>query len=925
MADPFAHKLIRFTLNGKETETEVEARLLLVDFLRDRLKLKGTRKSCELEICGACTVLLDERPVSSCTMLACEIDGRSLVTIEGLATGNELHPIQEAFWEEGALECGYCTSGMILTAHALLNENPNPSEEEIKNFLNGNICRCTGYASIIAAVKRAADTMRYKNRAPTARSAVARGRGRRLDGLQKITGKASYTADLELPGMLFARLLRSPHAHAYIRKIDATAAENLPGVVAVLTRDDLQQIHPYYGPLVKDQAVVAIDKVRYEGDTVAAVAAESVEIAQEALGLIEVEYEELPALMTMEDAMAEGAPSIHAFTSGHGSSYPGYPTVDEEAKKRRNTSFHFGWQKGDVSTGLAQSFKVFEHTFNFPKIAHYSFEPHMAMAQWSGDKVTVWSSTQHPFLTRQEMSEMFDLPLENIRIIVPLVGGAYGNKNHTKLEPLVAVLARKCHRPVFLALNAEDTFLTVSKPAIRVMLKTGVSKEGLLVSREAVLHVDSGAYSDAGPRVTQKASYRANGPYRVRDIKIDGYTVYTNTVPAGAFRGMGTPQVVWAYESQMDMIAHEMGWDPLEFRLKNLLDKGEEFAPGDTPMDCDMKEGLKRVAKEIGWGSATGPDCGMGISCAAKDGGGNYKISSARIEIDSAGCVTLFEGTVEVGQGSNTAHCRIAAKELGLAAETVRLAPLDTDSTPYDMGTYASSSTTLMGLAVQRAAGSVRQQLIDGAKSLSRQAGGEFSLSDGYVRQGEIAFGFDEIVRHVKEPGGKIIGEGRFESTRNKNAIVGANSPFWEVSWAGVNVKVDRETGEVRILKLVTAADVGKAINPQQCETQEKGAAVQGIGQALFEEAAYEDGVLMNPNLLCYRLPTMKDLPQEFTSILLENGNGPGPYGAKGIGESGILTAPSAISNAVFNAVGVRMTDLPLTTEKVWSALKQRL
>jgi CO/xanthine dehydrogenase Mo-binding subunit/aerobic-type carbon monoxide dehydrogenase small subunit (CoxS/CutS family) len=922
MADPGARKAIRFMLNGNPAYAEVEPRLLLADFIRSELGLRGTRKSCELEICGACTVLIDDRPVSSCTTLACELDGRSLLTIEGLGAGRELHPIQQAFWEEGGFECGYCTPGMILSTHALLTDNPNPSDAEIKRFLNGNICRCTGYASIIASVGRAAEKMAQRNGSASGSRAAAG--AKRLDGPAKITGQAAYTADLELPGMLFARLLRSPHAHARIRKIDATAAENLPGVVAVLTREDLHAIHPYYGPLVKDQAIVAIDKVRYQGDTVAAVAAESVEIAEQALGLIQVDYEELPALMSMDAAMAPGAPAIHEFTSAHGSSYPGYPSVDAEAKSLRNTSFHFGWQKGDVSAGLARAFKVFEHTFRFPKIAHYSFEPHVAMAEWKENRVTVWSSTQHPFLTRQEMSEMFGLPLDAIRIMVPFVGGAYGNKNHTKLEPLVSLLARKCRRPVFLALTAEDTFLTVSKPAMQVRLTTGVSKDGALLARQAVLYVDSGAYSDAGPRVTQKASYRANGPYRVRDVKVDGYTVYTNSVPAGAFRGMGTPQVVWAYESQMDMIAHAMGWDPVEFRLKNLLDKGEEFAPGDTPMDCDLKPGLERVAREIGWGSATEPDCGLGLSCAAKDGGGNYKISCARIEVDSGGRVTLFEGTVEVGQGSNTAHCRIAGQELGLDAEAIHLAPLDTDSTPYDMGTYASSSTTLMGLAVQRAARSVRQQLIDGAVTSTRQKEGEFCLSDGYVRHGEIAFSFGEIVRTAKGSGGKIVGEGRFESTRTEKAIVGAKSPFWEVSWAAAKVKVDRETGGITLLKLVTAADAGKAINPQQCDTQEKGAAVQGIGQALFEETVYEDGMLLNPNLLSYRLPTMTDLPEEFTSIVFENGNGPGPYGAKGIGESGILTTPSAIGNAVFRAVGVRLTDLPLTSEKVWRALKQQ-
>jgi CO/xanthine dehydrogenase Mo-binding subunit len=810
---------------------------------------------------------------------------------------------------------------MILSVYALLCENPAPHEEEIKNYLSGNICRCTGYVSILSSVKRAAAIMRMETPPSKEPSLSAQ---RRVDGFAKIKGKALYTADLCRPGMVYAKILRSPLPHAVIKRIDTSAVEKHPGVVAVLTRADLADINPYYGPLVKDQTILAIDKARYEGDPIAAVAAESPQIAEEALSLIHVEYEELRPSLTMDEALAGNAPRLHDFTSDHGTTFPGYPSVDEEARKHPNVSFHYGWSKGDVLKGFALSNRVFEHTFFFPKVSHYSLEPHLAMAEWTQDSLAVWTSTQHPFTVREEISEMFGLPPEEIRVIVPFVGGAYGNKNHTKLEPLVVALARKAKRPVILSLTAEDAFRTVSKPAMRVRLKTGVSQDGLLIARECLIHVDGGAYSDAGPRVTQKAGYRAHGPYRIPHIKTDAYTVYTNTVPAGAFRGMGTPQVVWAYESQMDMIAHEMGCDPLEFRLKNLLDKGEAFVPGDTPVDCDLKEGLLRAAREIGWGKeALEPNCGIGLSCALKDGGGNYKISCARVEVDTLGQVTLFEGTVEIGQGAHTALCRIAAQELGLSPQEIRLAPLDTAHTPYDLGTYASSGTTIMGLAVQRAAQSIRQQLLEGAKRLSGHPNVNAVLQAGYVQVGEMSFGLGDIVACLKGENGVISGEGRYESEKDSSAPLGARSPFWEASWGAAKVRVDRETGELKVLKFVSIADAGKAINPQQCHTQERGAMLQGMGQALFEVALYENGIMLNPNLIDYRVPGFVDLPDEMVTIIFENGNGPGPYGAKGMGESGILTVPSAISNAVFRAVGVRLTTLPLNPERIWRALKK--
>jgi len=908
---------IRFELNGEQRTATVLPHQLLVDFLRETLGLMGTKRSCDVEVCGSCTVLLNGRPVSGCTTLVPEINGRSLLTIEGLGRDNELHTVQEAFWEEGGFECGFCTPGMILATCALLDDNPDPSEDEIKAALDGNICRCTGYLAIIRSVKRAAQRMANADTAATPLD------DRRLDGRSKVRGEPVYTADLKRPGMVYGRILRSPHTHARIVSIDTRAAESHPGVVTVLTAADLEDISPYYGPLVKDIPVLAIDKVRYEGDPVAAVAAETVEIAEEALAMIQVTYEPLKPLLNMDEALDPKAEPLHETVSQHGSKFPGYPEVDEEAKKYANVSFHYRRSQGDVAAGFAASHQIFEHTFHFPKVSHYSMEPQLAVAEWQDEGVTIWGSTQHPFIIRQEIAEMFDIPEERVRFIVPLVGGTYGNKNHTKLEPLTVALARKARRPVFLHLSMDDESRTVSKPAVRVTLKTGVSQDGLLIARQCLAHVDSGAYSDSGPRVTQKVGYRAPGPYKIPNLESDAYTVYTNTVPAGAFRGMGTPQVVWAYESQMDMIAHAMGWDPLEFRLKNLLEKNEDFAPGETPLDCDLRKGLLRVAEEIGWRKdPLPPDCGIGFACGLKDGGGNYKISCARVEIDHNGRITLEEGTVEVGQGSHTTMCRIAAQELGVKPTAIRIAMLDTDRTPFDMGTYASSGTTVMGLAVQRAAQAARAALIEAARSLSKNPGADALVKNGEVRIGELAFPFATLVEHAKGPGGVLIGEGRQESERDPNAPLGARAPFWEVGWGAAKVHVDRETGEVRVLKYVSIADAGKAINPQQCHTQEQGAFVQGLGQALFEETVYENGVMLTPDALTYRLPKAEDLPDELVNIIFEDGNGQGPYGAKGLGESGILPVPSAIANAVYQAVGVRITDLPITGEKIWRALQ---
>ena len=748
----------------------------------------------------------------------------------------------------------------------------------------------------------------------------------RLEGEAKVTGRAIYTVDVELPGMACGRILRSPYPHARLIEIDARKARALPGVLAVLTREELSEFNPYYGAAYRDQPIVALDKVRYAGDPVAAVAAVDESTAEEALALIELEYEELPAVMTVEEALAPDAPLVHeeAFEQGELQGFQ-YRAPDEF--KGTNICYRFSFKKGDASEGFRQADYIFEDTFTLPAVHHYSMEAHSTVAQFDGERLALWASTQDPFILQNHLAEIFRLPANRIRIIVPYLGGGYGGKLSVKTEPLAVALSWKARRPVKIVHSVEESFKTITRHGARCRIKTGVAHDGRLMARECEIYMDTGAYADAGPRVTQKAGYRAPGPYRIPHMRTDAYTVYTNSVPAGAFRGFGTPQVSWAYESQMDIIAARLGLDPLELRLKNLLDKGEDFTPGDRPVDCDLREGLRRVAEAIGWHLPAGkPNSGKGLSCSMRDGGGAYKLASAAVKMNTDGSVVLFTGTVEMGQGAHTALSQIVAEELSAPLERVVVAQLDTDVTPYDAGTNASSSTVVMGLCVQRAARDLKRQLLARAAKKLKGRVENLTLREGKIHAGEgPGISFEEILtRWFGSRGGEIVGRGFYQDKKSKKAVLGFPTIFWEVSWGAAEIEIDPETGAIKILKYVSATDAGKAIHPVQCSGQDEGAVMTAIGHTLFEEMVYKDGALVNPNLVDYRLPYFNDLPKTFDSILIENQNGPGPYGAKGISEGGLLPVAPAISNALYRAAGVRIRDLPLTPEKVWRALKEK-
>ena len=930
------------TVNGRAVAVDVMPHSLLLDVLREQLGLKGAKRSCDIQVCGACTVLVDGAPVSACTYLAVEAEGREIRTVEGLADGETLHAVQAAFVEHGAIQCGFCTSGMLLSAAALLEENPSPTREQILHYLRGNLCRCTGYQKIIDAITSCArgqvshSNIGGETTVPAEREPVINCRNvrpdpeplrvvghsvRRVDAPEKVTGRARYVTDMELPGTLHAKLLRSPYPHAKILRVDVARARAAPGVRAVVTSADLDWCDPYYGPAFRDRPILAIEVARYEGEPVAAVVAESESAAAQALELIEIAYEELPAVTTLEEALASGAPLVHTAEplAGH---FADLSTL--KPRPGTNICHQFHLERGQGADAFAGADIVVEDVYTFPRVQHYSMEPHAALAAWDEQgTLTVWASTQNPYSVRVELAKMFRVPMSRIRIIVPPLGGGFGGKTYAKLEPIVGALARMVGQPVRLALSVEEAFRTVRRCDASARVRLGFKRDGRLWAAECRADFDVGAYADIGPRIIQKGTYTATGPYRVPNIVLDAKAVYTNTTPGGAFRGFGVPQLAWALESLVDEAARDLGHDPVDLRRQNLLGQGEEFAPGDTPIDGKFEESLNRAAEAIRWTQQTLPGRGRGLAMMMKASVAPT-VSEAIVRLHADASVTVLASTVEMGQGARTVMAQIAAEVLAVPVERVFVAMPDTAITPYDQTTSSSRSTTMTGKAVQEAAADVREQLL---RIAGRHLGVDATalrLEDAAVISAGARLPYPELlVERFGMSGGELIGRGIVAPGRSA-APLGGSTPFWEMAVGAAEVSVDEETGAVTVHSYTSVADVGRCINPQQCEGQDEGAVMQGIGHTLLEEMLYEGGQLLNANLVDYRVPRAEDVPGELQCRFVENGDGAGPFGAKGAGEGSLVPVSPAVGNALARLTGVRFRKLPLTPERVWRALRER-
>ena len=739
----------------------------------------------------------------------------------------------------------------------------------------------------------------------------------RVDGVEKVTGAAKFTGDLRFADLLEAKVLRSPLAHAKIISIDTSKAEALPGVAAILTRDDLNDIDPYYGNCLRDRAVVAMDKVRFAGEPVAVVAAENGLVAEAALALIDVEYQELPCVGDIDAARAEGAPLLHESQAGAGEFHE-VSGVGESFGG--NICHRERFTKGNPDQAFANADEIIDETLTFPMIYQYAMEPHSAVARVSADGITLWSSSAHPFLVRSELAHMFGYPHAKVAVIVPYVGGAYGSKSYFKIEPLAVAIARKTGgRPVRVVQSVTESMLTTRRHSARLRIKTGVRRDGTLIAREAEVLMDTGAYADNGPRVAKRMISRMLGPYKLDHCKIDIVAFYTNTVPAGSMRSIGGPQSIWALESHMDSIASKLGIGPLDYRMRLLLKRGEVLKPGATAIDADLRQGTQAAAAQLNWLDPTRSKTrGVGVAVGGSDSEA-MPVSVALIRLLADGSVIVLAGSTEVGQGARTILSQIVAQELAIPIDRISLRGTDTSTTPFDRSTGASRSTTVMGSAVKAAAEDLRQQLLQAAAETFSTGTNRITLSDGQAGCAGKKLSYAQVVnQYFGMPGGELIGRGYMRP----DGALGKTFPlFWETGMGGAEISVDHETGAIKLEKYVTVADVGKAINPVQAEGQDEGATIQGLGNTFFESLEYDNGQPLNANLVDYRVPRFTDLPDQFDSVLIENGDGPGPYGAKGMGESGIVSIAPAVGNALFNATGARMRDLQSTPARVWRAL----
>jgi CO/xanthine dehydrogenase Mo-binding subunit len=742
-----------------------------------------------------------------------------------------------------------------------------------------------------------------------------------------------------MPGMLVARALRSHLPHARVLSIDTTRAREVPGAV-ILTRDDLAGTRSRFGPVFKDQPVVAIDKVRFVGDLVAVVAAEDLDSADEAISLIEVEYEALPAVFDPREALLPSAPILHDpadFVDGSGTAdtiQPGVEGFEGFPDGNLCCSAHF--ESGDTAKGFAGADRIFEDTYSCDPIQHAHLEPHAALAYWEGPgSLVIHCSTQDPWVVRSELAYIFKVEPSAVRVIVPSVGGGYGGKLYPRIEPVVAALARKARRPVQWVLTREEVFMTLTRHGASVRLKTGVTRDGRLIARQVEVVYDGGAYAEISPRVVVQNAPVAAGPYRIPHVSVDCHAVYTNKPPAGAFRGFGVPQIVWAYESQMDDMAHALGIDPVELRRKNLYQEGDAYLTGERLDGVGVEQCLSAVAAAIPPIARSGVREGQprqrlvrgrGLACSIKSTM-TPSNSVASVRLDPDGSLQVLASGVEIGQGYTTILAQVAADALGVSLERVRVLKPDTDVTPFDHGTKSSRLTFTVGEAVRRATIDIRGQLLDMAADKLEVARDDLVIEHDQirVRGTNVVLGIpDAFKARFGLPVGNLYGDAVVQTTGGlaHGTYRGKDSAFWMWSAAAVEVEVDTQTGKWRLVRIASAVDVGRAINPVQCHLQNEGAATMGIGAALMEGLVHDGGQPLNSSFVSYPVPSMEDVPQDFQSVLVEAPHPDGPYGAKGVGESGLLAVAPAIGNALADALpGVRLRNLPMRPADVFAAL----
>ena len=908
MQQEIAKTHLTLKVNGDEYQLLVKPQQPLLGVLRDNLGLTGTKQGCEDGTCGTCMVTVNGAMARACRVPVDRVNGKDVLTIEGLGTAERLHPLQDAFIKFDAVQCGFCTPGMIMAAKALLDRNPAPTRAQIAKALGSNLCRCTGYNSILDAVARAAD---LGGGVPFPEPQVQGEVHRRIDAQDKVLGTALYAADLTMPGMLHGAILRSPHPHAEILDIDDSEARALPGVVTVVTARDVPGLNRQ-GRAIKDQPVLADGRVRQICESVAAVAATSPEAAAQALALIRVNYRLLPAIVDPAEALQEGAPRIH--DSGN--------LLAEKVVR---------W--GDAEAALAQADILVDETYTTPFCEHAYLEPEAALAyRDNAGQLVVRSATQYAHLHLRAVAETMGLPLEQVRIQPTVVGGAFGAKTDISCECVVALLVLKTGRPVKIVYSRAESFASTTKRhPFRMRFRTGVNRDGRLTALAAEVLADTGAYASAGPGIMTRAFVSLVGPYQFPNVAIHGRVAYTNNTVAGAMRGFGAVQVAFAMESQMDIMAAKLGIDPLEFRLMN---RRRSSAAAATPQDVEQEEAYLETVEAVRpyyaealrarAASASGNGRwrrGVGIASMRYGiGYAGWQPPEVAVELESDGRVRIFIGSIDMGQGTDTAMGLIASRELALPLEAVSVVSGDTALTP---DTGASSGSRVIytdGNAVMEAAVRLREAILSTASGLLEISYESLELRDGRaVPRPETGISgptvsLAEVARARLSAGVPLRFKGNFHPIPVRDLLSGSPSPYLvHVSATHVaEVEVDMEQGAVRVLRVVAAHDVGRVIYPQGLKGQIEGAVSMGLGFALKEE--FHPGE--TTGFKQYRIPTTRESP-EVIPLMVEMVDPSASLGAKGAAECATVAVAPAIANAIADATGTRIHHLPATPPRL--------
>ncbi|WP_316219138.1 MULTISPECIES: molybdopterin-dependent oxidoreductase [unclassified Bradyrhizobium] len=902
-----------YLVNGKELSAAPRPGQCLRTFLRETGHF-GVKKGCDAGDCGACTVLLDREPVHSCLIPAFRAEGHAITTIEGLASDDGLHPMQQAFVDAQGFQCGFCTAGMILTC-ASLNQ---AQRQELGVALKGNLCRCTGYRAIEDALHGICNIENVPAGEAFGRSLPAPA------GPQIVRGEARYTFDTAIDGLCHIKLARSPHAHAKIVGINKAAALAVPGVVAVLTHEDapatlFSTARHEKAWMDPDDTRVLDDVVRFIGQKVAAVVAESEAAAEEGCRRLAISYELLPAVVDPIGAISPGAPIIH----------PGRTPQDRVANAARNIVAESHGEYGDVAAALTTSAVTYEGTFTTQRVQHAALETHGGLAWLEPSGVlNIRSSTQVPFLTRRALSDIFGLPAEKIRVFCERVGGGFGGKQEMFVEDVLALAALKTGRPVKLEFTREEQFIATStRHPMRVTVRAGADKDGKLTGLQLDVLSNTGAYGNHAGPVLFHACGESLGVYNCPNKKVDAVVAYTNTVPSGAFRGYGLPQSLFAVEAAIDELAHQLKIDPFEMRRRNVVKSGDPmlYPPdngyrdvfyGSYGLDQCLDLVERAMAADISkpdlsaeWLTGDGIALTM-IDTVPPDG----HIADVAIALREDGGFDLTVGTAEFGNGTSTVHRQIAATILATAVDHISLRQSDTAHGGHDTGAYGSAGTFVAGRATQDAAEQLADRLRTFAARLWAVDPDACTLADGGVTRGRQRFSFAELAKQAKTDGTALAANGNSRGTPRSVAF----------NVQGFRVAVNKHTGEIKILKSVQAADAGRVANPMQCRGQVEGGVAQSLGAALYEEVVIDaNGRVVNPKFRDYHLPSFADVPR--TEVLFaETTDALGPLGAKSMSESPYNPVAAALGNALRKATGIRFTAVPFKPDRLFPLLQEK-